>query len=82
MLLSKKQSSQWVLEGDIKACFDKISHKWLLDNIPLDKSILKEWLDAGFMEKNVFYKTEDGVPQGGVASPTCANLALDGLKKP
>lgn len=81
MLLNKKQSSQWVLEGDIKACFDKISHRWLLDNIPLDKSILKEWLDAGFMEKNVFYKTEDGVPQGGVASPTCANIALDGLEE-
>lgn len=80
-LLSKKQSSHWVLEGDIKACFDKISHEWLLDNIPLDKVILKEWLDAGFMEKNVFYKTEDGVPQGGVASPTCANMTLDGLEE-
>jgi len=81
ILLSKKYSSQWILEGDIKACFDKISHKWLLDNIMLDKTILKEWLDAGFIENNVFKDTVDGVPQGGVASPTCANIALDGLEK-
>jgi RNA-directed DNA polymerase len=80
-LLSRKQSAQWILEGDIKACFDKISHKWLLDNIKLDKTVLKEWLKAGFIEKDVFHNTTDGVPQGGVASPTCANLALDGLEK-
>lgn len=80
ILLSKKQSPQWILEGDIKACFDKISHKWLLDNIRMDKSILKEWLISGFMEENAFHNTIEGVPQGGVASPTCANLALDGLE--
>ena len=81
ILLSKKQSAKWILEGDIKACFDKISHKWLLDNIMMDKTILDEWLKAGFMEKNVFYNNTDGVPQGGVISPTCANLTLDGLEK-
>jgi RNA-directed DNA polymerase len=80
-LLSKKQSAQWILEGDIKACFDKISHQWLLDNIMMDKTILKEWLNAGFMEENSFHNTIDGVPQGGVASPTCANITLDGLEK-
>lgn len=79
-LLSKKQSAKWILEGDIKACFDKISHKWMLDNITMDKTILNEWLKAGFMEENAFHNTTDGVPQGGVASPTCANLTLDGLE--
>lgn len=81
ILLSRKKSPQWILEGDIKACFDKISHKWLLDNIRMDKTILKEWLNSGFMEENAFYNTLEGVPQGGVASPTCANQALDGLEK-
>lgn len=80
-LLCKKQSSQWILEGDIKACFDKISHEWLLDNIIMDKIILEKWLKTGFMEDNTFYNTTDGVPQGGVASPTCANMSLDGLEK-
>ena len=47
--LSKKNSAQWVLEGDIKGCFDNINHKWLLGNIPMDKSILKQFLKAGFV---------------------------------
>lgn len=47
----------------------------------MDKIILKEWLNSGFMEENTFQNTTEGVPQGGVASPTCANLALDGLEK-
>jgi len=42
--LSSKYSAQWVLEGDIKGCFDNINHDWLLDNIPMDKSILTQFL--------------------------------------
>jgi len=41
--LSKKNSAEWVLEGDIKGCFDNINHEWLLDNIPMDKSALKQF---------------------------------------
>ncbi len=81
ILLGRKQSSQWILEGDIKACFDKISHKWLSNHIRMDKTILEEWLKAGFIKENVFHNTTDGVPQGGVISPTCANMTLDGLEK-
>ena len=80
-LLARKNSSKWILEGDIKACFDKISHKWMLDNIPMDKAILKQWLEAGYMENNVFHATTVGSPQGGLASPTIANQVLDGLEK-
>jgi RNA-directed DNA polymerase len=79
--LCRKASAEWVLEGDIKACFDKISHQWLQDNVIMDKKILKQWLDAGFMEKNIFHKTSEGTPQGGIASPCLANMALDGLEK-
>lgn len=80
-LLSRKDSPQWVLEGDIKACFDKISHDWLEANVMLDKSVLKQWLKAGYMEEMVFHDTVEGTPQGGIASPTLANIALDGLEK-
>jgi RNA-directed DNA polymerase len=45
--MSRKYSPAWVLEGDIKGCFDNISHQWLLDNAPIDKSILKQFLKAG-----------------------------------
>jgi RNA-directed DNA polymerase len=80
-LLSKKNSPKWILEGDIKACFDKICHKWMLDNIQMDKTILKEWLKSGYMEENVFHNTVEGTPQGGPASPCLANQVLDGLEK-
>jgi RNA-directed DNA polymerase len=79
--LIRKRSSQWVLEGDIKACFDRISHDWLLAHVPLwDKAILKKWLRAGYMESAFLYATEEGTPQGGIISPVLANLALDGLE--
>jgi RNA-directed DNA polymerase len=80
LVLSRKASAQWVLEGDIKSCFDKISHSWLEANAIMDKSILKQWLKAGYMEKEIFHQTEEGTPQGGIVSPTLANIALDGLE--
>jgi len=70
----------WVLEGDITGCFDNISHQWLLDHVPMDKTILQKWLKSGFLEKQVFYDTISGTPQGGIISPVLANLALDGLE--
>lgn len=79
--LAKRASPQWVLEGDIRACFDRISHEWLLTHIPMDKVVLRQWLKAGYMEQGVLYPTEEGTPQGGVASPTLMNLTLDGLER-
>jgi RNA-directed DNA polymerase len=79
--LCLKQSAQWILEGDIKACFDRISHEWLLANIPMDKAILHRWLKAGYMEQHVLYPTEEGTPQGGIISPVLANMTLDGLER-
>lgn len=79
--LAKKTSAKWILEGDIKGCFDNISHDWLLENIPMDKEILRKFLKAGFMDKFTFYKTEDGTPQGGIISPILANMALDGIEQ-
>ena len=79
--LSRGTCAEWILEGDIKACFDRISHKWLMTHIPMDKVILQKWLKAGYMDKSVFYETEDGTPQGGIISPVLANMALDGLER-
>lgn len=79
--LAKKTSAQWILEGDIKSCFNMISHKWLLDNIIMDKIMLKKWLNAGYMEKRKFYTTDTGISQGGIISPTILNLTLAGLEK-
>jgi len=79
--LSRKNCAEWVLEGDIKGCFDHISHEWLIDNIPMDKSVLKQFLKAGFIFENELFPTNDGTPQGGVISPILANMALDGIQK-
>ena len=80
-LLSRGFSPQWVLEGDIKACFDKISHDWLENHVMMDKVVLKQWLKAGYLEENAFHDTAEGTPQGGIASPTLANIVLDGLER-
>ncbi|NPE31773.1 group II intron reverse transcriptase/maturase [Methanococcoides sp. SA1] len=78
--LSHKISAQWILEGDIKGCFDNISHQWLIDNIPMDKSILKQFLKAGFVYENSLFPTKAGTPQGGIISPILANMTLDGIE--
>ena len=81
IVLGKRISPQWILEGDIKGCFDAISHPWLLTHIPMEKAMLRKWLKAGYMEKQVLHPTEEGTPQGGIISPVLANMALDGLEK-
>ena len=79
--LARRNSPEWVLEGDIRGCFDNISHTWMLDHIPTDKEVLTKWLKAGFMENRTLFPTEAGTPQGGIISPTLANLTLDGLER-
>jgi RNA-directed DNA polymerase len=80
-ILSQKRSAPWVLEGDIRACFDEISHEWLLAHVPMDKQLLRGWLKAGYWEKGALYPTTQGTPQGGLISPLLANLALDGMER-
>lgn len=79
--LAKRDSAQWILEADIAGCFDAISHEWLIDNIPVDTSILCRWLQAGFVFQNERFPTEAGTPQGGIISPVLANMCLDGLER-
>jgi RNA-directed DNA polymerase len=79
--LAKRTSAQWVLEADIRGCFDNISHDWLVRNIAMDKVILRKWLEAGYVEEGTFFATEAGTPQGGIISPVLANLTLDGLEQ-
>lgn len=81
IILARKGSAQWVVEGDITSCCDTIRHDGLLTHVPMDKGVLRKWLQAGDMEKQAFHPTEEGTPQGGIASPVLANLALDGLER-
>jgi RNA-directed DNA polymerase len=79
-ILSHRHCAQWILEADIRSCFDEISHEWLEKHILLEKPVLKQWLTAGFIDRESRFPTEKGVPQGGIISPVIANLALDGLE--
>ncbi len=81
ILLGIPSGAKWVLEGDIKGCFDNISHEWILNNIPMDKEILNKFLKSGFIETGRLFPTEQGTPQGGVISPVICNMVLDGIEK-
>ena len=80
IVLAQNNSAQWILEADIKGCFDHISHEWLLKNIPVDKMMLKKWLKSGFVFNKELFPSEEGTPQGGIISPTLANMTLDGIQ--
>ena len=80
-VLCRGCSPQWVLEGDIKGCFDHISHQWMLNHVFTDKVVLQKWLKAGYIENRTLFPTETGTPQGGIISPTLANMTLDGLEQ-
>ncbi|MCS2947026.1 group II intron reverse transcriptase/maturase [Bacteroides sp. BFG-638] len=79
--LSRDCSAQWILEGDIKGCFDHISHEWLLDNVRIDKLILEKWLKSGVVFNKLLQPTVEDTPQGGIISPTLANATLDGMER-
>ena len=77
------RSCKWayVFEGDFKACFDTLDHKFILnqlDGFPYIEPVEK-FLKAGYIEDDTFYPTERGTPQGGLLSPLLANIALTGL---
>jgi RNA-directed DNA polymerase len=85
-LTSHPRNYQWVLECDIKACFDEISHGALMDRFRVrikDKRIcalVKAFLKSGvFTELGGREETHTGTPQGGILSPLLANIALSAL---
>lgn len=79
-VLARSGTAEWVLDADISGCFDEISKDWMVSNIPMDKEILQKWLNSGYMQDGHLYKTQAGTPQGGIISPTLANMTLDGME--
>jgi RNA-directed DNA polymerase len=82
-LARPNKTKKWVLDADIRGAFDTISHAYLLKTIgPVPgKELIKQWLKAGYVEHGAFHATEQGTPQGGVASPLLANIALHGMEE-
>jgi RNA-directed DNA polymerase len=75
-------SDTWILDADIKGAFDNISHEYILSTIgnTPSREIVRQWLKAGYIEAEMFHKTESGTPQGGIISPLLANIALNGIE--
>ena len=77
------RKKKWILDADIKGCFDNIDHQMLIDKMDSKskKFMVGQWLKAGIMENQEFHPSEVGTPQGGIISPLLANIALDGMEK-
>lgn len=77
------KTMKWVLDADIKGCFDNINHEKLLDiigNFPY-RHLIKSWLKAGYVDNHTFHPQISGTPQGGIISPLLANIALHGMEE-
>ena len=71
----------WVVRADVKACYDTISHKWLLEHIPMDTKVLREFLRAGAVFAGELFPSEQGISMGATLSPILGNMTLDGLQR-
>ena len=76
------EHTQWLVEADIKAFFDRIHQQHLMRFIehriedPNLLRVIQRFLKAGILEDGTFYATDEGTPQGGLVSPVLANIYL------
>jgi RNA-directed DNA polymerase len=78
------RQAKYVLDADICKCFDQINHNALLDKLNTFPTLYRQiraWLKAGIMDGKMLFPTSEGIPQGGIASPILANIALHGLEQ-
>lgn len=85
--LARRRSHQWVIEGDIKGCFDNIAHDHILENLEewntpeYIRTTIERMLRARIFEQGTYIDPEKGTPQGGILSPMLANVALTTLDR-
>jgi RNA-directed DNA polymerase len=85
--IQRRNKFYWVIEGDIRKCFDRINHKKLVELVQkriADRRIIKlidAFLEVGVMEDGLFQETPEGTPQGGILSPLLANIYLHELDR-
>jgi len=73
----------WALDADLAGAFDRIAHDHILTMLGTfpARGMIRQWLKAGVVEQGRLHRTEEGTPQGGVASPVLLNVALHGMEK-
>ncbi len=81
-LRGSKGCDRWILDADIKGCFDNLAHESILKRIKSlpGKDLIHEWMKAGYVYEGIYNPTDTGTPQGGVASPLLSNIGLHGLE--
>lgn len=81
--LNKENCRTWIVDADIKGCFDNIDHNYIMKQIQFFpyRHLIYEWLKGGILDEGVFYDSEFGTPQGSVISPLLCNITLHGLEK-
>ncbi|MGW7362479.1 group II intron reverse transcriptase/maturase [Streptomyces sp. NPDC054841] len=79
----KASKRLWVLDADLEAAFDRLSHDLILSALGTfpARGLVSQWLKAGVMEDGCLTSTEKGAPQGGVISPLLMNVALHGMEQ-
>jgi RNA-directed DNA polymerase len=84
-VLADEPDEKWILECDIKGCFDNIDHDWLIKHVPINENLMRKILKCGYVEarsrKHDIRPIQAGVSQGSPLSPVFCNIALDGLEK-
>ena len=73
---------QFLIKADVKACYANISHEWLLQNIPINPYVLKQFLKAGHVFGGELFPSDDiGISLGSSLSPILGNMTLDGIQQ-
>ena len=75
--------NKWVLDADIKGCFDNLEHQSILKKIGTAPCVglIEEWMKSGYVYEGIYNPTNTGTPQGGVISPLLSNIGLHGLEE-
>jgi RNA-directed DNA polymerase len=78
-----QRKKRWIFEGDFKGCFDNLRQDYIMEKIKdfPGKVLIERWLKSGYVDNNVFNRTEKGSGQGSVISPLLANIALHGMEE-
>jgi RNA-directed DNA polymerase len=79
-ILTSGAGKRELLKIDIRKAYDRVNHTWLLNNVPMHKSVLREWIKTGIIDNKTIELPEMGVPQGGPISPTIFNIVMNGVE--
>ena len=78
--LNRKNPPKWIVRADVAAFFDNAMHNWLIENIPMDKIVLRKFLRAGVVKNGELFETNQGISFASSLSPILGNMLLDGLQ--